>query len=93
MFVPHAAGHAHADSVCHRNTHDVERFFGIPFVVARPGKDHLLPIQLYQQYQIPVLTVEIGGVHRLYEESYDEAIGGSLNICAAFNAGAGYQPA
>jgi predicted deacylase len=84
VLVPHARVHAHADLGCPRNTHDMGRFFGIRFVVARPGKEHMLAIELYQQYQIPVLTVEIGGAQRLYEEYYDEAIEGLLNIFAAF---------
>lgn len=83
VLVPHARIHA-GEVRDYRSTRHMSRLFGTKLVLERPGKDHMLAIEMDRRFNVPVLTVEIGGAHRLYEEYYNTAITGLWNILAAF---------
>ncbi len=83
-LVPHSRVHSGDDVQGHRNTQHMGRLFGTKIVVARPGKAHMMAIELNRQYTMPVLTVEVGGGQRLYDEYTEDALQGLDNILAAF---------
>ena len=83
VLVPHARIHAGEERDYH-STHHMSRLFGTKLVIERPGKAHMMAIEMHRRFDMPVLTVEIGGAQRLYEEYYHTAIDGLWNVLAAF---------
>lgn len=84
VLLPHSRVHTSDEFVCHRSTHDMARLFGTDIVVERPGKRHMMAIDLHRRFDMPVLTVEIGGGQRLYEHYFERAVRGILSVISAY---------
>ncbi|MEM7336746.1 MAG: succinylglutamate desuccinylase/aspartoacylase family protein [Chloroflexota bacterium] len=64
-------------------THEMAQLFGTKIIIERTGKPSMMAIALNQNYQTPVLTVEVGGAQRLFPDFVKLALRGIRNFLAA----------
>ena len=64
-------------------TMEMGQLFGTQILIEREGKPNMMAVALNNQYQIPVLTVEIGGSQRIFPEYIHLAIRGIRNFLIA----------
>lgn len=79
-LLPHARIHKNEAS---GSTREMGQLFGTDILIERTGKEGMMAVYLYQQHNIPVLTVEIGGAQRLFPEYIQLALRGIRNVLAA----------
>lgn len=83
VLIPHTR--VHSDETCnlvYGCTKDIGRMFGTEIIVEREGKPGMMAVELYQKYNIPVLTIETGGAQKIFPEHVEIALRGIRNILA-----------
>ncbi|MAG47298.1 hypothetical protein CL617_01720 [archaeon] len=82
VLIPHVRVHAGSDKkVCRDGcTINLGSMFGTELVLERNGLKGMLAIEAYQQYKIPVLTVEIGGAMIIWDKYVDIGVTGIKNL-------------
>jgi len=80
VLIPHARIHSHKKKLCHECTRDMGFAFGSKIIVERPGKRGMLAVEMAKKYDLPVITVEIGGGLKIMSELLKEGLDGIINI-------------
>ena len=58
----------------------LSRIFGTDLIMERNGKKGMLAIEAYRKLKVPVLTIEIGGGVKIWDEFVEEGVKGIMNI-------------
>lgn len=70
VLLPHARVHLCENDTCHYCTHEMAKYFDTEFIMERKGHKHMLAVHMYETYNKPVLTVEIGGEQTINQDGY-----------------------
>lgn len=79
-LVPHTRIHLSEEGDCLSCTLELAKTFGLSFNLQRKGNNHMLAVFMKKKYNKSVLTVEIGGGHKIYENIGDMVIKGIENV-------------
>jgi predicted deacylase len=79
-LLPHARTHQNEASGV---TKEMAQVFGTRLVIERTGQPFMMAIHLKEAYDIPVLTVEIGGAQLLFPSFLEEGVQGIRNFLVA----------
>ncbi len=80
VLLPHSRVHIKERDGC---TKELGAQFGTEVIIERDGWPGMMAVECYRTYKIPVLTVEIGGGMRIWEEFIPQGIRGIQNILIA----------
>ena len=79
-FVPHSRMHKGEKSGC---TRELAQLFGTDIIIERQGHERMMSVALHRQFDMPVLTVEMGGAQRIFKEYLKVAKHGVRNFLRA----------
>lgn len=77
ILLPHSRVHQNDASGC---TPEMGSLFGTDIIMERKGIKGMLAIEAHRKFNIPVLTVEVGGAMIIWESFIDRALIGIKNI-------------
>ena len=80
VLIPHVRIHSSKNKICHECTREMGFAFGSKIIIERPGKRGMLAVEMGKKFDIPVVTVEIGGGLKLMPKYVDEGLTGILNM-------------
>lgn len=80
VHVPHSRVHKCEGFSCSTSTKEIGQLFGTEFILERDGHPNMLAVHLRTKFEISILTVEIGGARRIFEEYRNLAINGIRNV-------------
>jgi len=73
----------HPRILCNNEAPEVtklSRVFGTDLILERKGKSGMLAIEAYRKLKVPILTIEIGGGVRIWDEFVNDGVKGIMNI-------------
>lgn len=79
-FVPHSRMHKGEMSGC---TRELAQLFGTEIIIEREGHAGMMAVALHKQFDMPVLTVELGGAQRIFDDYLKVAKHGVRNFLRA----------
>jgi len=79
-LLPHVRVHRDEASGC---TKEMGQVFGTELIIERDGSRGMMAIELHRHFDIPVLTVEVGGAQRIFPAFVALGLRGIQNILAA----------
>lgn len=79
-FVPHSRMHKGEHSGC---TREMAQLFGTDLIVEREGHENMMAVALHRMFDMPVLTVEMGGAQRIFRDYLSVAVHGVRNCLTA----------
>lgn len=80
ILLPHTRVHRYENKYCARCTQEMAKAFGSKIIIERKGKRGMLAVEMTKKYQLPVLTIEIGGAMRTDKKHTKQGFEGILNI-------------
>jgi len=91
-LVPHTRVHIDSSGVCTDGcTLDLGKVFGTKIVLQREGNEGMLAIESWRRFDMPVVTVELGGGLKFWDTFLEEGLKGILNILIEFDCIEGQQ--
>ncbi|GAB4285390.1 MAG: succinylglutamate desuccinylase/aspartoacylase family protein [Candidatus Dojkabacteria bacterium] len=82
ILVPHTRIHISDAENCVSCSRELAYIFGLEVNLERKGVKNMLAVHMKSKFNIPVLTVEIGGGQKIHHEYDDLALQGLKNILA-----------
>ncbi len=80
VLIPHTRVHWGEGKNCEECTKEMAKAFGSKIIVERKGKPGMLAIEMMKKYNLPVLTIEIGGALKVANKFLNEGLDGIINI-------------
>lgn len=80
ILIPHVRVHGFESKYCTECTHEMAKAFGSKIIVERKGKPGMLAVEMVKKYNIPVLTIEIGGAMKVADKFLEKGLKGIINI-------------
>jgi hypothetical protein len=83
ILLPHARIHKSDKVDCESCSRELARFFGVEYILEREGSASMMAVAMNNRFDLPVITVEVGGAQQIYTEASEIAVRGFKNILIA----------
>ena len=80
VLIPHTRVHKFEKKHCNDCTKAMAQAFGSKIIVERRGKRGMLATEMMKKYELPVLTIEIGGAMKIADDFLKQGLDGIINI-------------
>jgi len=80
ILIPHTRVHRFGKKRCNDCTRKMAQAFGSKIIVERKGNRGMLAVEMMKKYELPVLTVEIGGALKVADDFLKQGLEGVINV-------------